>query len=253
MAASTALERALLAAPAAGAFDPEMVAGVPEPGRRYLLHALAPGTPLAAAVRLEVHFRMRLRADSEIFTDLPGVETLAPPRGFVWSARARIGLLPVRVRDRYADGRGEVNIRALGVLPVVCARGPDVDRSARGRLAIESVWLPSALLPGPGVVWEGLSAERARVALTVDGEAIPLTLTVGEDGGLREVVMRRHGDYGVDSWQALPYGVAVGSEATFGGYTVPTRLRGGWWYGSDRYDPAAAADLRVLDARYGER
>ena len=35
----------------------------------------------------------------------------------------------------------------------------------------------------------------------------------------------------------------------FDGYTIPTRVRGGWWYGTERYDPAGASLLRVLDAR----
>jgi hypothetical protein len=122
--------------------------------------------------------------------------------------------------------------------------------SARGRLAIESVWLPSALLPGEGVAWEGIASDRARVTLTLDGEAIPLTLTVGDDGRLRAVTMLRHGDHGVESWRPLPYGVEVDEETTFGGYTIPTRLRGGWRYGSERYDPAGAAILRVLDAEF---
>ena len=61
--------------------------------------------------------------------------------------------------------------------------------------------------------------------------------------------MLRHGNVGVDSWQPIPYGVEVLADATFGGYTIPTRLRGGWWYGTERYDPAGASLLRVLDAR----
>jgi hypothetical protein len=162
-----------------------------------------------------------------------------------------MGLLPVRVEDHYAAGRGAVNVWALGILPVARARGLDVDRSARGRLAIEAIWLPSALLPGRGVAWEGISNDRARVTLTIDGEEIPLTLTVGEAGGLREVTMLRHGDVGVERWQPIPYGVEVEEEATFGGYTIPTRLWGGWWYGTERYDPAGASILGVLGASFG--
>jgi hypothetical protein len=161
-----------------------------------------------------------------------------------------MGFLSVRVEDHYAAGKGAVNVWALGVLPVARARGPDVSRSARGRLAIEAIWLPSALLPGHGVSWEGISDDRARVTLTIDGEEIPLTLTVDEAGGLREATMLRHGDLGVDRWQPIPYGVEVEAEATFQGYTIPTRLRGGWWYGTDRYDPAGASVLRVLGASF---
>lgn len=242
------LERSLLDTPAGGRFREEMVSGLPEPARRYLLHAIAPGTPLAGAVRLRTDFAMRLTEEADEPVDLAGYEVLAPPRGFVWRARARMGPLPACVRDSYAAGAGRVSVYALGLVPLVQSGGPDVSRSARGRLAIEVIWLPSALLPGEGVAWEEVSADKARVTLTIDGEAIPLTLTVGSDGGLREVTMRRYGDVGVDSWRPIPYGVEVEAEATFDGYTIPTRLRGGWWYGSERYDPAGASLLSVLDA-----
>lgn len=244
------LGRELLDAPSAGIFREELVADLPDPGRRYLLHAIADGTPLPAAVRLATDFRMKLKEGDGQPVDLLGSEILAPPRGLVWTARGRRGALPFVVRDRYAYGQGSVNVYALRFLPIVRARGSDVDRSARGRLAIEAVWLPSALLPGRHVVWEGLSEDRARATLTIDGEAIPLTLVVGQDGALREITMMRHGNVGVASWQPIPYGVESEAEATFGGFTIPIRLRGGWWYGDERYDPASAAEFRVLTASF---
>ena len=40
---------------------------------------------------------------------------------------------------------------------------------------------------------------------------------------------------------------AVEAEGTFGGVTVPTRLVGGWLYGTDRFDPETAASFSVTD------
>ena len=247
----TRIERELLA----GSEEPvlfreELVASLPASAQRYLLHAIAPGTPLAQAVRLETLFTMRLRPGSPRPVDLPGYEILAPPRGFVWRARGRMGPIPFRVADHYAEGEGAVRVEAFGGVPVVRASGADVSRSARGRLAIEAIWLPTALLPTEGVSWQGLPDGRCRVVLTIDGETLALSLAVDGDGGLREVTMERHGDVGVDSWRPIPYGVEVESEAAFGGYTIPTRLRGGWWYGTERYDPDAAARLRVTGASF---
>lgn len=244
------LERSLLDQPGAGRFTEERVSGLPGAARRYLLHAIAPGTPLAGAVRLDTDFAMRLTAHADKPVDLPGTEVLAPPRGLVWRARARIGPVPVRVGDHYAAGEGAVSVYALGLLPLVRATGPDVSRSARGRLAVEAIWLPSALLPGEDVEWEEVSEDQTRATLTIDGEPIPLTLTVGRDGSLREATMTRYGDVGVDSWCPIPYGVAAEAEATFNGYTIPTRLRGGWWYGTERYDPAKASVLAVVGATF---
>ncbi len=188
-------------------FHPELTAGLPEPARRYLRHALASGTPLAASVRLQTVFRMVLTPGAGRPTELVGQEVLEPPRRFVWTARPRGWMAAVRVRDEYADGRGSVRLTLFGLLPVGGAGGPDVSRSARHRLAIESIWLPSSLLPGEAVAWHPLDDTRARVTVTIDGESIPLTVRVDDAGRLAEVVMLRHGNAGVRTWQPIPYGV----------------------------------------------
>jgi hypothetical protein len=244
------LAREVLGERARERFGNAHVAGLPEPARRHLLHAIAQGAPLARAVRLATFFRMRLRAGDRVPAALTGEELLAPPAGFVWRARTRLGRVPVRVADHYVRGRGGVRVTALGVLPVARTAGPDVTRSARGRLAGEAIWFPPALLPARGASWAALDAERARVTLTIDGEALTLTLRVADDGRLREMTMLRHGDVGVDSWRALPYGVEVLEEASFGGYTIPTRARGGWWYGSERASAAGASEFKVVAADF---
>lgn len=226
------------------------MSGLPEPARRYLLHAIAPGTPLAGSVQLGTVFTMKLKREAAWPTELVGRETLAPPHGFVWTARARRSPVGFRVRDHYADGQGGVKVTLFGIVPIVNATGPDVTRSACHRLAIESIWLPSSLLPREGIRWDAVDQTHARVAMTIDGEAVPLTLGVDPSGGLREVTMLRHGDVGVPAWQPISYGTRVEAEASFGGYTIPTRLRGGWWYGTERYAPDDARVFRVRSARF---
>jgi len=244
------LSRALLGTPDAHLplTDP-LLEGVPEPARRYLGHALPPGAPLARAVRLWMEGTLvpAKGADPVAFT---AEEVLAPPRGFVWTARATMKGLPVRVRDHYARGAGGLRVALLGLLPLASNDGADVTRSARGRLAGEAVWCPAALLPGLHTRWEAVDADRARATLTIDGADVPLTLTVDEDGRLREVTMMRWGDVGVPDWQLIPYGFAVEAEAPFDGVTIPTQLTGGWWYGTPRYDASTAATFTVPRARF---
>ena len=118
-------------------FSPGRVAGLPEPARRYLVHAIAPGTPLAPAVRLRMDGAMR-PAPGGPQLSLAAEETLAPRRGFVWTARTRLFGLPVRVRDRYFDREGSVRVLVLGGVPLPSAGGADVTRSSRGRLVAEA-------------------------------------------------------------------------------------------------------------------
>ena len=174
-------------------------------------------------------------------------EVLNPSKGFVWAARMKMGLVPVTAADHYLSGDGAVDVTALGIFPAAHEAGPDVTRSSRHRAAAESVWVPSSLLSG---AWEAIDTHHARVTTTLDGEAIPMTLTLGEDGRLREVQMMRHGKEGVDTWQLIPYGFLVDEERTFGGYTIPSVIWGGWWYGTEEYDPDTASGFEVLEAEF---
>src|SRR6266508_167454 len=46
-------------------FTEDIVSDLPTPARRYLLHAIRPGTLLASSVRLEMHGTMRLKPEQE--------------------------------------------------------------------------------------------------------------------------------------------------------------------------------------------
>ena len=217
--------------------------GLAEPARRYLLHALIPGTPRWTAARLWMEGTMTPTPGSSA-TTLTAVETLAPHSGFVWTAHARMNGLPVRVRDHYFEEGGGIEVVALGTVPIPLGHGPGVARSSRGRLVAEAVWCPTALV-GPAVQWEAVDADCARFTLTVDGEPVVVTLHVAPDGALREVTLDRWGDADGEPWRLIPYGFRVEAERTFNGVTIPTRLTGGWHYGTARFDPATAAAFTI--------
>jgi hypothetical protein len=220
---------------AAERFREEMVADLPEPALRYLLHAIRPGTELADTVELGMAGEIRLKPGGP-WLPLRARETLSPPDGFLWEATAGRVLMRFSGADAYAHGRSHTAFRLWDLVPVAQARGPDVARSARGRLAGEAVWNPAALLPQRGVTWEALDERTARATLALDGESIPLTLTIEPDRRLRSVTLPRWGDPTDNGRHALiPFGMDVLEERTFDGYTIPSRIAGGWWYGTDRF------------------
>lgn len=215
-------------------FDPATLGDLPAPVRRYFLHAIQPGTALARSVRLAMTGKMRL-GPGQVWRPLRAQQVLAPPHGFVWKASVGTGLVRFVGTDTYSYGRGRVAFRLWGLVPIVRAGGPDISRSARGRLAIESIWQPASLLPQRGVTWTSIDDRTARATVTIDDEAIPLVLTVGPGGSLQTVTMERWGDQNTDGHYAyISFGADVFSERTFGGYTVPSRLGVSWWFGTAR-------------------
>jgi hypothetical protein len=201
-----------------GTFDPSLISHLPEPVRRYFLHAIAPGTPLASSAVFELHGTFKLGTR---WVPYEAKQVLAPRRGFVWRAWMRWGIAPLSGYDLCDGETGEMNWKLLGFVRLVRAGGPDIARSARGRLDLEAVLVPSTLL---GAEWTVESGTR----LTVRFGAHTALIEIGEDGRLFRASLARWGDPDKKGWREEVFGVEVEEEARFGGYTIPRTIRGGW-------------------------
>ena len=221
-----------LAPPAAqGVFAEEELAGLPEPVRRYFRAAIAPGTPLAAAVRLEMRGSIKLGGR---WLPFRARQVLAPHRGFVWAARVAGGVFAGS--DQYIDGRGWMDWRMLGVIPVVHAGGPDVSRSAAARAGAEAIWIPTALLPRFGVTWTADDETHLTAHHRVDDVDLTVQYTLDDRARLRAVQFDRWGDpTNTKAWGLYPFGLDTSASATFHGLTVPQEGRVGWFHGADRW------------------
>lgn len=215
-------------------FRPEMVDDLPPAARRYFLHAIAPGTPLAGYVSLRMHGTLK-PGPRLPWLPLTARQIIAPGCGFLWRVNVRRGPFFLSGADYYAGGEGRIRLVAWGLAPVLDAQGPDLSQSAAGRLLIESIWLPAALLPQRGTTIEGQGEDKFNVTVGVDGFASTLTIVVDEEGRPREVLMQRYGNQTDDGhWGLIPYGAAIDAERAFGGYTVPSEVRAAWWYGTEK-------------------
>jgi hypothetical protein len=155
----------------------------------------------------------------------------APHHGFLWTARAGGVIIG---SDRYVEGRGGMDWRILGLFRVAHAEGPDVSRSAAGRAGAEGIWVPTALLPRFGVTWSAPDLRHVTASYRLDDTQIDLRMTIGEDGRLRSVAFERWGDPdNSGTWGSHPFGFAVTRYATFGGLSIPSAGRAGWFYGTD--------------------
>jgi len=222
-------------------FTAGLVAHLPELARRYLHHAIDDGAPIARAVRLRMHGEIRLKEWSAFTAE----QVIAYPKGLVWSARTRIGL-PVSGYDRLLGNRGEMNWRLLGLVPVMRAKGPDVSRSAAGRMAGELCWLPTALL-SEGIRWGDAVGDWQPLSVSTPVGEVDLSLRIDADGRLLACRISRwgnpNGHYGL-----TPFGVEMHEERRFGPYTVPSQISAGWNFPEDSTQEFFRAEID--DAEY---
>jgi len=218
------------APPANGTFDRASLAHLPEPVQRYFAHAIAPGTPLASAVRLRMHGAIKLRR----WRPFKAEQVIVRDRGMIWRAKVKLGAMTIRGFDCFVDGAGAMRWKLGGVIPIIRASGPDITRSTADRFAAETIWLPSMLCRSE-VKWNGDDSSVAHAHFSVHGSAEDLALTLSQ-GSLQSVALPRWGNPDGGRFREVSFGAVVEQEATFNGYTIPARIRVGWYFGTDRFD-----------------
>jgi hypothetical protein len=178
------------------AVSPEQFDALPSPVRRYFEFALAPRQRMIERAHLRQHGVMRAEAGAawKRFTAVEHFST--HPVGFVWDATMEmIPLLPVRIRDGYADGAGASAASLGGLIPIAKIGGtPEVASSSLLRYLAESAWLPTALLPQSGVRWTGIDRDHASATLTDRGVTVSMDVTFGDRGEIVRIAAIRYRD-----------------------------------------------------------
>jgi hypothetical protein len=224
-------------------FEDAMVDGLPEPARRYLRWAIAPGTPLSTAVILRMHGQFGLQGDPKrTFLPMRAEWLLAPPDGFVWRVRmggrdSAANSTLVSGSDGLLDGRAWTRMWLAGLYPLARPRLDDnLRRSATMRPVLESLWVPAVLLPRFGAQWEAVDANSAAVSFNVAGERYTMNLAVdGEGRPLRNWGQRWSNANADKQWRYQAFGGDIEAVGEFGGYRIPTRFSAGNHYGTPEY------------------
>jgi hypothetical protein len=235
-------------APDQAVFDPERVAALPAPIRRYLERVLEPEQAPVERVELAQagEFRFGDTESSWRPFEATQVYTVSPP-GFVWDAVIQVlPHLSARVLDAYVDGDGLLRANLLGAVPVASA-GPDrrMNEAELQRYLSETPWFPTALLPGAGVTWEGIDDRSARATLTDGDVTATATFHVDGDGLLEELTADR---YRQDVDGTAPW---IGSYRAYegrNGMLVPTEAEVAWEGESGR-EPYWRGRITAVDHR----
>ena len=227
-------------------FDPQDVAHLPEIARSYLAHSIAPGTPLATAVKLRMHGTILLKR----WRKFKAVQVITSDGAMIWRASVRMGSASIRGYDRLLGGKGEMKWWLFGFVPIIREAGSDVTRSIANRVAAESVWLPSTLAD-ERVRWHATDSNDALADVSIGGYPTQLRMTL-DRGRLIAMGLSRWGNPGGGPFRETPFGAYVDQEATFGGYTIPVRLRIGWHFDdAARFDPVGMFfEVSIDDAVY---
>lgn len=204
---------------------------LPEAARRYLDHALSQDAPNASKVILRMHGEIRIKG----WAPFEATETIRAGRDLRWEARTKVNGLPVSGFDEVVRGFGKSAWKLFGLVPVGFGHGEDVSRSAVGRMAAESIWLPS-VLRGGNVRWSSAGPDEATFEIDLFGRTTEVRLGLTSAGRIMTIAFERWGNPNGLPFGLYPFGGYIEEEAAFDGFTIPSRVRLGWHFGTDRFE-----------------
>ncbi len=228
-------------------FDPRSVAGLPEPARRFLRFAIAPGARLFTVAEIDMggEFSLGTR-DRPAYRPMTARQILAAPSGFVWTLRLPGG---ISGSDFGSDSGSWTRFRVFGLFPVARLGGnADHARAAFGRYIAEAVfWTPAALLPGPGVTWEALGPDTARVTVTRGALSQAVDVEVAPDGRPTVVQLLRWSDANPERrYRLQPFGGVLSDFREVAGFRIPFTVEAGSMFGTEAYFPFFRARLKSV-------
>ncbi|MGY6410806.1 MAG: DUF6544 family protein [Alkalilacustris sp.] len=233
--------------PAPPAYDPAMVADLPEVARRYFARAIEPGTPLHRTVRLEMEGSFILNGNPMPMT---ARQILAPPaQGFVWQAEVGSGLMRFAGSDGYHRVQGRVESWTKfwlhGLIPLARIAGTDDHaRAAATRVMMESIWAPATLLPQFGAEWVQTGPDSAEIRFADVQGIEPMQITLDAEGNPIVFWALRWTNANPEQVHRLqPFGGRVLETGRHGGFLIPTRVEIGNMFGTADYAPFFLATI----------
>jgi hypothetical protein len=207
------------------------LAGLPDPVARYLRRSGAVGQPRVSNFFAEVHGRIRSGPDKD-WMSFSGRQfnTYGDTPQRLFYMDATMYGLPVTVFHVFAARAATMRGKVLSLVPILDAKGPEMNRSETVTLFNDMVvFAPAALIDAP-VRWTGVSDTRVRATYTRAGESVTADLVFNSAGDLVDFVSHDRSRASTDgtSFTVLPWNTPISEYGNLHGRRVAVRGEAMW-------------------------
>ena len=213
---------------------------LPEPVQRFLRFSGVPDSPVPRQMKVKMRGRIRSSPDGP-WMKLRSEQVNRfhrPFRAFIMTAW-RMGI-PATGLHLYKDATATMEIRLAGLLKIVDARGPKMNRSETVTVLNDMLFLAPATLVHPGIRWEPVDDSSARVFFTNGGITVGAIVSFDPDGRLVNFVSNdRYESADGKTYNLYPWSTPVKRYGNFAGLNLPaeidvvyTRPEGDFCYGT---------------------
>jgi len=149
-----------------------------------------------------------------------------PARLFFMRAR-QLGI-PFDAFHRYIGEAATMEVKVLGVIPVVAAGGPEMTQSETVTMLNDMCFLAPAALLDADISWQAIDEGQVRATFTNAGKTVSAVLSFDDHGDL--VGFLSHDRYQSDgrSHRLLPWSTPLSGHRDFGGYRLPAKGEARW-------------------------
>jgi hypothetical protein len=231
---------------------------VPDLVARYLRYAVR-GNQRIHGATVSQYGEFRFGSSGEHWRPFAATEhfSLDTP-AFEWDAQIRLApFLTIRVRDSYLNGVGSTSASLLGHTFMNARPARELNAGALQRYLAEAVWVPPALVAGPGISWRGVDRHTA-IATLRDGRVhVALQFTFNDVGEVTQIFSpTRYRSVG-GGFVPTPWLVRCYDYIEIDGFRIPGRCDVSWvladelftyWKGqvsAARYDFALDRQLKA--------
>jgi hypothetical protein len=213
----------------------EMLGHLPEPVKKWVANSGIVGKETIHSVHLKQKGWMRTSPseDKWIATTAEQYFTINQP-GFIWEVQMEMmPLVRVVGEDRYVNGKGRMNIKALSLINIVNDAGEKIDQGTLQRYLAEICWFPSAAL-SPYIKWEAINDTSARATMEYNGVTGSITFNYNKDGDMISCSADRYKGGGPDA-RLEKWAVITKEYAVRNGIKMPVKSEVTWKLKSGDY------------------
>jgi len=204
------------------------ISDLPEPVKRWLEVSGVVGKEKINSVWLKQKAKMKMKPEQENWNDATAEQyfTVQNP-AFIWKVKMKmLPFIKIAGRDKFVDGKGEMQIKMFSLLNIVNEKGSKMDEGTLQRYLGEMVWFPSAAL-SPFITWEAIDNRSAKAKMDYQGTKGSGTFHFNENGDfIRYSALRFKGNE-VDA-ERYEWVIDVREHAVKNGIKIPVKMTATW-------------------------
>ena len=207
---------------------------LPGPVAGYLRASGVVGKQRIKFARVKETGAIRSAPDAKWMTFTADQFFSSEPMGFIWLADVSMGPVPVKVRDIYFNGKGNMLVKLASTFSIADAKGKEIDKSAFGRCFGELSLLPTAFL-NKNIKWENKGKGAVRASIKDRENEVVADMKFNDKNELVEYVCDRYRDENGTIVPAKFMG-RCSNYREFKGFRIPGKISGSWVLPSGEFE-----------------